>query len=83
VNLPGLVGAIYVGLFEMGLPFLFWLRALQTSSTTVQVSMLVHLVPFLSLIVIYFTVGEPILPSTLIGLLIIIAGILFQQRVKI
>lgn len=82
-NLQGLIGAVYVGLFEMGFPFLFWLRALQYSSTTVQVSMLVHLVPFLSLIVIHFTIGEPILLSTLIGLLLIIAGILFQQRMKI
>lgn len=83
VNLQGLIGAVYVGLFEMGLPFLFWLRALRYSSTTVQVSMLVYLVPFLSLLVIHFTVGESILPSTLVGLLLIIAGILFQQRMKI
>ena len=83
VNLQGLIGAVYVGLFEMGLPFLFWLRALQYSSTTVQVSMLVHLVPFLSLLVIHFTIGESILPSTLLGLLLIIAGILFQQRMRI
>jgi len=83
INLQGLVGAVYVGFFEMGLPFLFWLRALQYSSTTVQVSMLVHLVPFLSLLVIHFTIGESILPSTLFGLLLIISGILFQQRMKI
>jgi len=82
-NLQGLVGAVYVGLFEMGLPFLFWLRALQYSSTTVQVSMLVHLVPFLSLLVIHFTIGESILPSTLLGLLLIISGIFIQQRMKI
>jgi drug/metabolite transporter (DMT)-like permease len=83
VNHQGLIGAVYVGLFEMGLPFLFWLRALQYSATTVQVSMLVHLVPFLSLLVIHFTIGESILPSTFLGLLLIIAGILFQQRMKI
>ena len=83
VNIQGLLGAVYVGLFEMGLPFLFWLKALQYSRTTVQVSMLVHLVPFLSLLVIHLTIGEPILPSTLLGLLLIIAGILFQQRMKI
>jgi drug/metabolite transporter (DMT)-like permease len=83
VNLQGLLGAVYVGLFEMGLPFLFWLKALRYSTTTVQVSTLVYLVPFLSLLVIHFTIGEPILPSTLLGLLLIIAGILVQQRVKI
>jgi drug/metabolite transporter (DMT)-like permease len=83
VNLSGLLGAVYVGLFEMGFPFLFWLKALQYSQTTVQVSTLVHLVPFLSLLVIHFTIGEPILPSTLLGLLLIIAGILLQRRMKI
>jgi drug/metabolite transporter (DMT)-like permease len=83
VNLPGFLSAVYVGLFEMGLPFLFWLKALQYSSTTVQVSTLVHLVPFLSLLVIHFTIGEPILPSTLLGLFLIITGILVQQRMKI
>lgn len=82
INLLGMIGAVYIGLFEMGLPFLFWLNALQYSTTTVQVSMLVHLVPFLSLLVIHFTLDESILPSTILGLLLIIAGILFQQQMK-
>jgi drug/metabolite transporter (DMT)-like permease len=78
----GLIGAIYIGLFEMGITFVLWLKALQLSKTTAQVSNFIYLVPFISLIVIHFTVGENIYPSTIIGLMFIIAGILLQQYVS-
>lgn len=75
----GLLGAAYVGLFEMGITFVLWLKALKLSRTTAQVSGLIYLTPFLSLIVIHFVVGEPIYPSTLVGLVLIVTGILLQQ----
>ena len=78
----GLLGAIYIGLFEMGITFVLWLKALQLSKTTAQVSNFIYLVPFLSLIVINLTVGEDIYVSTIIGLVFIIAGILLQQYVS-
>ena len=78
----GLLGAIYIGLFEMGITFVLWLKALQLSKTTAQVSNFIYLVPFLSLIVINLTVGENIYISTIIGLVFIIAGILLQQYVS-
>ncbi len=78
----GLLGAIYIGLFEMGITFVLWLKALQFSKTTAQVSNFIYLVPFISLIVIHLTVGETIYPSTLIGLVFIIGGILLQQYVS-
>jgi drug/metabolite transporter (DMT)-like permease len=74
----GLVGSIYVGLFEMGITFLAWLKALKLSHTTAHVANLVYLVPFLSLMVISLVVGEKILPSTLLGLIFIITGIAAQ-----
>ena len=49
------------------------------SRTTAQVSQLIYLTPFLSLLVIHFAVGESIYPSTLIGLVLIVTGILLQQ----
>lgn len=76
---PGLLGGAYVGLFEMGITFVMWLKALQLSRTTAQVSSLVFLTPFLSLVVIHFAVGEPIFPSTVVGLCLIVAGILLQH----
>ena len=75
----GLAGAVYVGLFEMGVTFLIWLRALKLSKTTAHVANLIYLVPFLSLIVIYFVVGEQILFATVVGLVFIVAGILLQK----
>ena len=71
---PGLIGAVYIGIFEMGLTFVFWLRALKLSKTTAQVSNFIYLVPFISLVVIHFTVGEIIHLSTIFGLVFIIAG---------
>jgi drug/metabolite transporter (DMT)-like permease len=38
---PGLLGVIYVGLFEMGITFVVWLKALKLSRTTAQVSNLI------------------------------------------
>jgi len=75
----GMLGSAYVGIFEMGITFTLWLTALRLSKTTAQVSNIIYLVPFLSLVVIHITVGEQIYPSTIIGLVFIISGILLQH----
>ena len=79
-SLPGLGGAIYSGLFEMGLTFVVWLRALRLSASAARVSNLVFLSPFISLLLIQVIVGERILLSTLVGLSLIVAGILAQEH---
>ena len=76
---PGLLAVTYVGLFEMGITFILWLKALKLSETTARVSNLIYLAPFLSLVVIYFVLKERILPSTIIGLIFIVGGIVLQQ----
>ncbi len=76
-----LFGAIYVGLFEMGITFLVWLKALETAETTAKVANLIYLTPFLSLVLIHFIVGERILLSTIFGLFLIVGGI-FAGRWK-
>jgi len=78
-NPPGLLGAVYVGLFEMGITFLLWLKALKLSKTTAHVTNLIYMVPFLSLVLISFAVGETILPSTIVGLVFIVGGIVLQR----
>ncbi|MBO8175599.1 MAG: DMT family transporter [Thermococcus sp.] len=75
--LKGLAGAVYIGAFEMGITFLLWLKALELSETTVQIANLVYLTPFISLVIIHFVVGEEILISTVIGLALIVAGIIY------
>ncbi len=64
----GIGGSVYVGMFEMGVTFVLWMRALSLSRTTAQVSNLVYLSPFLSLALISVIVGETILPSSVVGL---------------
>ena len=64
-NWKGLAGAVYIGLFEMGITFIFWLKALKLSRTTVQVNNLIYLTPFLSLIFINFIIRERIVFSTI------------------
>ncbi len=71
----GLAGAAYVGVFEMGLAFVTWLAALRHAASAARVASLVFLSPFLSLVLIHFLVGEAILPSTMAGLGLILAGL--------
>ena len=78
----GIVGSVYLGIFEMGITFILWMMALKLSSTTAKVSNLIYLSPFGSLILIHFLVGEVILLSTVIGLVFIIGGIIIQQYLK-
>jgi len=78
-GLKGILGAVYIGLFEMGVTFLLWLKALKLSKTTAHVANLIYLTPFLSLLVISIAVGEKILLSTVIGLVFIVGGIILQK----
>jgi len=63
----------------MGIAYVVWLKALRFSRTAARVSNFIYLVPFLSLMMIHFTVGEEILLSTVVGLVLIVAGIMIQQ----
>ncbi|MEA2037172.1 MAG: DMT family transporter [Nanoarchaeota archaeon] len=76
----GLTGVIYIGIFEMGITFVIWLKALKLSKTTAKVSNLIYLAPFLSLFWIHLIVGEKILLSTIIGLVLIVVGIIIQKK---
>ncbi len=78
-DIKGMLGAVYIGLFEMGITFLFWLKALKLSKSTAHVANLVFLAPFLSLVAISFVVGEKILIPTIIGLIFIVGGIILQK----
>ncbi|MBC8344582.1 MAG: DMT family transporter [Bacteroidetes bacterium] len=78
-DMTSLIGTVYCGVFEMGLTFMIWLKALQYADDTAKMSNLIFLVPFLSLIFIAWLVGEKILPATLLGLVLIFTGILIQQ----
>ena len=78
-SLHGVLGVTYVGLFEMGITFVIWVKALKLAENTASVTSLIYLVPFLSLVVIYFVLGEEILPSTIVGAVFIVGGIALQK----
>jgi drug/metabolite transporter (DMT)-like permease len=80
INFKGAAASVYVGIFEMGITFFFWMKALQLSSTSDKVSNLVYLAPFLSLVFVHFIIKEPVYYTTLAGLLLIISGIFIQNR---
>ncbi len=78
-SVKGLAGCLYIGIFEMSITFVVWLRALNFSKDTAKVSNLVYFSPFLALFWIRLTVGESIRLSTVAGLAFIIFGIVLQQ----
>ncbi len=78
-DFKGIIGIVYIGLFEMGITFIIWLKALSLSRTTAKVSNLIFLAPFLSLFIISKIVKERILLSSIIGLFFIISGIIIQK----
>jgi len=75
----GIIGSVYIGIFEMGITYILWLNALKYSTNTAKVSNLVFLSPFIALIIIRLTVGEEILFSTFVGLIFIVSGIILQR----
>lgn len=77
--IEGLLGAAYVGLFEMGICFVLWLMAMKLTDNTARISNLIFLSPFVSLIFIHFVLGEHIVSGTLIGLILIVIGLLVQK----
>ncbi|MHC4213044.1 MAG: DMT family transporter [Planctomycetota bacterium] len=65
-NTKTILGGIYIGIFEMGITFVFWLN--------------VYLIPFVSVTLIGLVVGETIYTYTIIGLILIVAGIILQKK---
>ena len=82
-SLPGLFGAAYVGMFEMGITFVCWLMALRLAANTAQVGTLIFISPFLSLVFINLLVGEVIRVATMAGLGLIVAGLVVQHTARL
>lgn len=78
VEWTGLLGAAYVGTFEMGIAFISWLMAMKLTASTAKIANLIFISPFLSLVLIHFIVGEKIMMSSVVGLVFIVAGLLIQ-----
>ncbi len=78
---PNALGSlIWIGIFEMGVTFVLWQRALDLTKSVAKVGNLIFLSPFISLVFIWYFLGEAIKLSTVFGLLFIIVGVGYQQR---
>jgi len=74
-----LIAVIYTGIFEVGITYVLWLKAMNYTSSNAKIGNLVFFAPFLSLVFIYLILKETIYITTFIGLIFIIAGVLVQQ----
>lgn len=81
-TLANTLASVYIGLFEMSLAFVFWLKAMRVAQSTAQISSLIYISPFLSLLFIYFILGEPIYQTTLLGLAVICIGLFLQKKLN-
>jgi len=79
LNLEALIPICYVGLFEMGITFLIWNKALKYSTNPARVNNLIYLSPLLSIVFIGIILKEHIEYSSIFGLLLILSGIAIQN----
>lgn len=78
-TLYGILGGIYIGIFEMGLTFILWMKALQSGNNTPGIANLIFLTPFVSLLFISLVLKEAIQPATLLGLCVIVGSNILQK----
>lgn len=76
----GIPAAVWVGAFEMSLAFVCWSMALRSNDNAAKIGNLIFLSPFLSLIFISQILGEQIHMTTYAGLVLIVGGLILQQR---
>lgn len=78
-NLKALAASVYIGAFEMGITFVLWLKALNSATNTARLGNFSYLVPFVALVFVSLVLREKIVWTTLVGLVVIIGAIVFQQ----
>ena len=64
----------------MSITFLLWLTALQRARHAARQGQLIYLTPFLSLLFLHLILGEPLLPATFVGLLLIVGALVWSAR---
>ena len=74
-------GMIWNGVICNALPYLTWALALDIGNTAV-IANLAYLTPFVSLLITHFVLGEKITVFSVLGLVLIVAGIVIQMLVN-
>lgn len=79
-SFAAVASVVYVGLFEMGITFVFWQMALKSTDNAARVGTLIFLSPFISLFLISLVLKEPLQWQSFAGLALIISGVWWSQR---
>lgn len=74
-----ILSGIYIGAFEMGIPFICFGMAIRTTDNPALVNQMCYLSPFLSLFLISMVLGEPIMATTYVGLCLIVGGLVYNE----
>lgn len=82
LNYKSFFAAVYVGVFEMGITFLLWNKALEYTSNTAKTANLIYLSPLLSLLLLNLITNEIISIYTVFGLILIVLSIILQPKTK-
>lgn len=80
-TMQGILSSVYIGLFEMSIPFIFFGLASRQTKNSVLINQLCYLAPFLSLLFIHLVLGEKIFYTTYLGLSLIVFGIVFNEYI--
>ena len=81
LNLPQTFGIIWNGVFSYAIGTTLWTIALDKGNTS-KISNFAYITPFLALVWTAIFLQEPIKPTSIIGLVIIVSGILLQMSSK-
>lgn len=77
-NIDQLLGIVWMGVFVNAVAFILWLKAIQIGDMS-KIANLIYLTPFVSLVYIYFFLNEAIHITSILGLVIIVFSILWQN----
>lgn len=81
LSTEAILSGAYIGAFEMGIPFICFGLAIRTTDNPTLINQICYLSPFLSLFFISMFLGEPIMPTTYLGLVLIVGGLVFNQYI--
>lgn len=79
LTLPQNLGLAWVGVCNTAIGFVAWDLAMKTGDTA-KIANIAYITPFLSLVVAYFLLGDPITVWSVGGLVVIVAGIFLQMK---
>jgi drug/metabolite transporter (DMT)-like permease len=79
LTLPGWLGIGFLGIFCSGLAYIFWFDALKALPAS-QVGVFLYLEPLVAVVVAAIILGEALSLSTLLGGVIILAGVWLVNR---